>query len=178
MKSPILVLAFACVCLGAELCSAALLVPLRNGAVQVALIDGDWPADGSNWVRTNETLVALFYVTASQADADFSPGQRVQVHNLANRQIVSGIVVPRLDTHDDRNQLGIFAKKAPSSVDYERAIRWSALPLVMGPDQQDPTIPYVGPLVEQVVVPEPASLLIWSLIAGVAALSSIAYRRR
>ena len=177
MKSMIFVLFWvsAC-CWGAASCSAAL-VPLPHGSVRIALFNGDMPAAGSAWVRTDEVLIDVFYASATQANAQYTLGTRVRVYNIANQQFALGMVVSRPDSHDDSNQRGIFSKNPPSSLEYERRIGWSAQPLNGVPDLQDPTIPYVGPLVDAVVVPEPGSLLIWVLFAGGGLLSSIAYRR-
>jgi hypothetical protein len=175
---PITFALFGLFSLGAALCSAAV-VPLPNGAVRIALIEGDWPSAGNDWARTDETLIDVFYATATDPNAQYTVGTRLQVYNLADNKLSKGIVVPRSSSEESRGPLQFFSKNLPSNLEYEQRIGWSAQPLLSnGPDLQDSTIPYVGPLVSTVVVPEPASLLIWSLLAAGVLLRSVAVTRR
>ncbi len=167
-------------------CCRAAIVPLSGGPVRIALVDVTSISGSENAgsALANATLVDIFYAEASQGEAQLTAGMQVWVYNNFGQQVGTGIIVPRPDTHDERNQLGIFGKSPLPSSYFESflSLLTSAAPATGGSAPQSPLIaagPYaISATPLAATVPEPGSLMIWSsLIASIGVLSALVRRR-
>ena len=166
----------------AQWCSAAIVV-LPSGAVRVAITD-DPLAGQPGWVRTNETIVNIFFGLAADADVQYLPGDRVQVYDAFQKNKVTlGVVLERPDLHDVRDQRGIYrggfgtALGSGQSTNLLALQQPTAVPLSSDGTEMADGAPYVGPLALSAAVPEPGSLTAW-LLLGAAVVTAAVFRRR
>ena len=180
MQLLVFVVAATLVCLGTSSGQAAfqVLPQVARISLNSHAVDAR-PGDG-NVESSAGLIIDVFFALSSQADFQFLPGTQVSVYNAHNQRLATGTVISRPRVNED-SPLTFWSKNGRLPSAYANfAFNLSAAPLhgQVGGDDPGQWASYAGPMFVSVLVPEPASLVVWSVLAGSAAGLAVCRRRR